>query len=129
MSFKRLDPEDFLISADSITAGAWTDNASTRTTFFKNNTQESSDSGKYYLSIYDSSVEATQQVQFNIVYGNSKGSGSAYYNTNIVGYSPTSTIYGQFQNIVLGDENTNFIFGDKTHEDFYALTIDRSRCC
>ena len=34
MSFKRLDPEDFLISADSITAGAWTSNASYINNFF-----------------------------------------------------------------------------------------------
>jgi hypothetical protein len=33
MSFKRLDPEDFLISADSITAGAWTGNTPTFTEF------------------------------------------------------------------------------------------------
>jgi hypothetical protein len=127
MSFKRLDPEDFLISAESITAGAWTGDSAEQTEFFKDATQESSDSGDYYLSIYNSSDSSTREVQFNVAYGNSDGSGSAPFNSNIAGKSPTSTIYGQFQNIVLGDENKNFTFGDKTHTDFYALTIDRAR--
>ena len=127
MSFKRLDPEDFLVSADSITAGAWTDNASTLTEFYKNATQDASDSGKYYLSVYNSNTVATQEVQFNIAYGDSKGSGSVDYDTNISGSSPTSTVYGQFQNIVLGDENSSFIFGDFSSSRFYAITLDRAR--
>jgi hypothetical protein len=125
MSFKRLDPEDFLISADSITAGAWTNNASTRTTFFKDSAQESSDSGRYYISVYDS--DSGTDVQFNIAYGDSAGSGSVPFNNNISGKSPTAAVYGQFQNIVLGDENSDFIFGDFTSSRFYALTIDRSK--
>ena len=127
MSFKRLEPEDFLVSADSITAGAWSGNSSTLSSFFKNATQESSDSGKYYLSVYNSDVTATQEVQFNIAYGNSKGSGSLDFNSNISGKSPSSTVYGQFQNIVLGDENTDFTFGDKNQNDFYALVVERAR--
>ena len=51
MSFKRLDPEDFLISADSITAPAWTGNVPTLTTFFTSSVQEVSSSRNYYLSI------------------------------------------------------------------------------
>ena len=34
MSFKRLDQEDIVISADSITAPAWSDNQTNLTTFF-----------------------------------------------------------------------------------------------
>ena len=127
MSFKRLDPEDFLISADSITAGAWSGNAASLTTYHIDGIQQSSDSAKYYLSAYNSSVDATKEVQFNIAYGNSDGSGSAPFNANISGKSPTSTVYGQFQNIVLGDENTNFTFGDQTQNDFYVITVDRAR--
>lgn len=125
MSFKRFDPEDFLVSADTITAGAWTNNASTRTTFFKSTAQENSDSGRYYLSIYNS--DAGTDVQFNIAYGDANGSGSIPFNANITGKSPTSVVHGQFQNIVLGDENNNFTFGNFTSSRFYALTIDRSK--
>jgi hypothetical protein len=125
MSFKRLDPEDFLISADSITAGAWTGGSATLTNFHKNTSQESSDSGKYYLTVYNTSDY--DDVNFNIAYGNSNGSGSVPFNSNIAGKSPSSTIYGQFQNIVTGDEDTDFIFGDHTGSRFYALTLDRGK--
>lgn len=128
MSFKRLDPEDFLISADSIAGGAWTGGSATLTSFNKSSAQESSDSGKYYLSVYQTTAtDDTAEVQFNIAYGDSLGSGSLLYDEGILGKSPTSTVYGQFQNIVLGDENTDFSFGDLEINNFYALSLSRGR--
>ena len=44
MSFKRFDPDDFLISAESITAGAWTGNSPTLTEFHTSSVQASSTS-------------------------------------------------------------------------------------
>jgi len=130
MSFKRLDPEDFLISADSITAGAWYGNNPTLTEFFTSSVQEAGASGNYYLSIYQtSSSDTTAEVQFNIAYGNSDGSGSILYDSGIDGKSYTSTVFGQFQNIVLGDENNNFVFGTITPvtQSIYALTVNRAK--
>jgi len=129
MSFKRFDPDDFLVSAEGITAGAWSNNASTldSTDFFEDTIQQSSDSGKYYFSVYNSDDANTKEVQFNIAYGNSVGSGSKYFNANIPGKSPTAAVYGQFQNIVLGDEDTDFKFGTVTKNDFYAITVERAR--
>ena len=130
MSFKRLDPEDFLISADSITAPAWSGNAPTLTEFYTSSVQASAASGDYYLSIYQTgSTLSNAATQFNIAFGDSAGSGSLLFNSGIDGKSPTSTIFGQFQNIVLGDESTTFTFGDVTPvtQSFYVLTIDRTR--
>jgi len=128
MSFKRLDPEDFLISADSITAGAWTGNTPTLTSFNNSATQLAGASGNYYLNVYQTTAtNADAEVQFNIAYGNKNGSGSLLYDSGINGKSPTSTIYGQFQNIVLGDENTDFNFGGTTITEFYSITVDRAR--
>jgi hypothetical protein len=77
MSFKRLDPEDFILSADSITAPLWTTNSPTLTTFFTSSTQETSTAGKYYLSVYQTgSALSGSEVQFDIAYGNKIGSGS-----------------------------------------------------
>jgi hypothetical protein len=130
MSFKRLDPEDFLISADSITAGAWTSNVPTLTQFFTSSVQVSSTSGNYYINVYQTgSTLSDAEIQFNIAFGDSTGSGSVLYDSGIDGKSYTSTIFGQFQNIVLGDENNSFIFGGVTPviQSFYALTINRAR--
>ena len=130
MSFKRLDSEDFLISADSITAGAWYGNTPSLTQFYTSSVQAAGTSGNYYLNVYQtSSTDTTAEIQFNIAYGNSKGSGSLLYDSGINGKSYTSTIFGQFQNIVLGDENNDFIFGGVTPitQSIYALTVNRAK--
>jgi len=130
MSFKRLDPEDFLISADSITAGAWTGNSPTLSKFFTSSVQVAGASGNYYVSVYQTGSTLDEaEVQFNIAFGNENGLGSVLYDSGISGKSPSSTVYGQFQNIVLGDENNSFVFGTTTPvtQSFYAITINRSK--
>ena len=128
MSFKRLDPQDFVVSADSITSTLWSDAQPTLSTFETSSTQEAGSSGDYYLSVYQTaSSDATAAVQFDIAYGNKQGSGSIAYNSGVVGKSPTSTIYGQYRTMVLGDENTDFTFGDFTADEFIAVPIERAR--
>tara|TARA_R110000822_G_scaffold149458_1_gene288523 strand:+ start:66 stop:1121 length:1056 start_codon:yes stop_codon:yes gene_type:complete len=129
MSFKRLEPEDFLISADSIAAGAWTGNVPNLSNFYTSSVQVSSTSGNYYLNIFQTGSTLTEaRVQFNIAFGDSEGSGSVLYDAGIDGKSYTSTVFGQWQNIVLGDENNNFIFGGVTPtiQSFYAIAVERA---
>jgi len=123
MSFKRLEADDFLVSSDAISATAWTTNSPTLTAFYTSSTQANDSSGDYYLNVYDTT--ATSSIQFAIAYGNEAGSGSANYNNAVNGKSPTGTIFGQWQDLVIGDENTNFIFGTITSSQFFALPIER----
>lgn len=125
MSFKRLEADDFVVSTDSITGGMWVGDVATLTYFFTSSTQAAGASGDYYLNVYSSS--AATDIQFAIAYANEQGSGSLAYNVAVDGYSPSSTIYGQYQNLVLGDENAAFVFGNYTGSYFYALSIERSR--
>ena len=130
MSFNRLQPEDFLISADSVAAGAWTGNIPTLAEFYTSSVQEAATSGQYFLNIYQSeSVETAAEVQFAIAYGNAAGSGSLLFDSNINGRSPSSVVYGQFQNIILGDESTAFTYGSTTPavQHFYAISVNRAR--
>lgn len=128
MSFKRLDPEDFVISSDSIVAACWTGNNPTLTSFYTSSVQIAGSSGDFYINVYQiSSTDINSEVQFALTYGNKFGSGSEYYNDIAPGYSPTQTIYGQYRSLVLGDENSDFVFGGTTSNDFYAISIDRSR--
>ena len=135
MSFKSLDPQDFLISADSITAPCWTNYSPSLDRMFTSSVQITGTSGNYYLNIYNANPATTSsaQIQFNITYGNKFGSGSLLYDPGVNGLSPTRTIYGQFRNLIYGDENTDFIFGSgvgavtPARQDFYAITIDRAR--
>jgi hypothetical protein len=127
MSFKRLEADDFVVSSDAISATAWTTGNPTLSTFFTSSTQENGSSGDYYLNVYNTgSALSGSAVQFAIAYGNSFGSGSLVYNSAVDGKSPTSTIWGQYQDLVLGDENTNFAFGTITSSEFFALPLERS---
>ena len=123
MSFVRLTADDFVVSSDAISATAWTTGNPALTSFYTASSQVGSSAGNYYVNVYDTA--ATSSIQFAIAYGNSLGSGSAVYNSSVNGLSPTSTIYGQWQDLVIGDENTNFLFGAVTQSEFFALTLER----
>jgi len=126
MSFKRLDPEDFLVSVDSITATAWSTNSPTLTTFFTSSTTSTNDS--YYKNVYQTaSTLSNAAVQFAIAYGNQYGSGSANFNDLVPGVSPTRTVYGQYRNLIYGSETAQFIFATVTASDFWAISVDRAR--
>jgi len=130
MSFKRLDPDDFVVSAQSITATCWTGNVTALTTFFTQSNQVSSISGKYYMTVFNtSSAGDNREAQFQIAYGNENGGGAlAYNNTAAPGVSPASTIYGQYRTLILEDENANFVWGNYSgSQTFYALSVERAR--
>ena len=126
MSFNRLEADDFVVSADSITAGLWTNSqVPTITTFFTSSTQAAGNSGDYYLNVFSNA--ATSSLEFAVNYGNELGSGSQAYNLDVDGKSPSSTIYGQYRTLVLGDENASFTFGSITSSDFWSISAERSR--
>jgi hypothetical protein len=124
MSFVRLQPDDFVVSSDAISSICWTTGNPALTSFFTSSVQVNGSSGNYYINVYDTA--ATSSIQFAIAYGNLNGSGSANYNNLVNGKSPSSTIYGQWQDLVIGDENTNFVFGTITSSEFFALPVERA---
>jgi len=128
MSFKAFQPSDIVVSSDSITSTLWSTNAPQLTTFFTSSTQTTSAAGAYYYNVYQtSSVLSGSAVQFAIAYGNAAGSGSLVYNSLVNGLSPTSTVFGQYQDLVLGDENSSFIFGNISSSEFFAISFERAR--
>jgi hypothetical protein len=131
MAFKRFDPEDFVVSSDSITSTLWSTGAPTLTEFYTSSVQEAGSSGNYYLSVYQtSSLLSTAQVQFDIAYADSLGSGSTLYNPIVPQNSYTKTIYGQYRSLILEDENANFVFGTGnnvvTGSNFWVISIERA---
>jgi hypothetical protein len=132
MSFKAFDPEDFVVSSDSITATLWSTNNPTLTEFYTSSIQEAGTSGNYYLSVYQTeSTDANATVQFDIVYCDVNGSGSELYNSAVPGNSYTKTMYGQYRALILEDENANFIFGTDTNvitgSNFWVISVERAR--
>lgn len=113
MSFKRFDPEDLVVSSDKVVLPAWTGNKSILITPYTSSLQKNSDSGRYFLDVYntDPAVDTSSEVQFSIAYGHKDGSGSIPYNSLVPGKSPSSTVYGQYRNLLLGNEEADFTFG------------------
>jgi len=126
MSFKRLDPEDISISAEAISAPLWSTGLANLAAFYTSSNQVSGPTGDYYYKIYDEN-NTFLNTQFSITFGNKDGLGTQLYNVNVPGKSPSSTIYGQYRNLVFGDEDTEFVFGTVTQDTIYAITFDRAR--
>jgi hypothetical protein len=127
MSFKRLDPEDVAISAESIVAPAWSNQATTLTAFYTSSTQPTQPSGQYYYDVYQvDPTDTAASLQFSVAYGNYKGSGSTQISI-VSGSSPSAINYGQYRTLVNGDENTNFTFGTVTPQSIFVLSVNRSK--
>ena len=130
MGFKRLEADDFVVSAQAQTATCWSNNVPALTTFFTQSSQTNSTTGEYYTTVFNTDgTDASQPAvaQFEIAYGNETGGGALAYNeTANPGVSPASTIYGQYQALVLEDENAGFVFGGVSGSSIYVLSIERS---
>jgi hypothetical protein len=127
MSFTRLDATDFVVSSDSVTAPAWSNNVTTLTSFY---TASANTTGSYFIDVYNEAVSsATSAVQFSIAYGRSDGSGSAPLNSLIPQNTPTRITFGQYRNLIYGDAESqvNFGTGNTNSTDLIAIQIDRNR--
>jgi hypothetical protein len=127
-AFSQFGSGDIINSIDSITGTLWSNNAPRLIQNFTSSVQNASNSGQYYVHVYQTGSTNTEAaVQFDIAYADEDGSGSLWYNALVPGKSPSSTIFGQYQNIALGDDIDPFIFGNVTSSYFYALSIERAR--
>jgi len=128
MGFKRLEADDFVVSAQAQTATCWTNNSPALTTFFTQSNQVNGASGKYYTTVFNLTPTSPEsRAQFEIAYGNETGGGALAFNEVAApGVSPTSTIFGQYRTLVLEDENSSFVFGGVTGSSIYALSIERA---
>ena len=123
-----LDASDKVLSTDSVTAAMWSDNTPTLQVFQTSSAQVTSAVKEYYTSVFQTaSTGVTAAIQFDIAYNDIKGSGSAPLNPLVVGTTPSRINYGSYRNLVLGDENASFIFGNQTSSYFYCLPIERAR--
>ena len=127
-SFTAFAPGDLVLSTDSVTAPMWSDNNPNLSYFYTSSTQITSNVQEYYSTIFQTaSTEVTAEIQFDVAYGDLVGSGSQFLNSLVTGSTPTRTNYGQYRNLVLGDENAAFVFSSITSSYWYAMPIERAR--
>jgi len=111
---------------ETVTAGLWSDNLGSLTTFFTSSDQTTSQR-RYYTDVYqDAPANDGAAVQFSIAYGNANGSGSSNLGTN---QTPASqAIYSQYRNLLLEPTSTRFTTTDSGSTDsIYVVNIKRNR--
>lgn len=127
MSFTKFDPTDLVVSSDAVTAPAWSSNIPTLSSFF---TASSGTTSSYYVDVYNTaSTNINAAVQFSIAYGHKFGSGSSPLNSLVAQNTPTRINFGQYRNIIYGDNESsvNFGSGNTSSLDLIAIAIDRNR--
>ena len=130
MSFSRYNPEDSVISSETVVRGLWSGDNNTLAT---NQMYTSSTYTEYYLNVYNNcELCSGSSVQFSIQYGNLNGSGSNLINsavTNTSGaFTPSRVVYGEYRNLVYGTENANFSFNSsQTASAIFVINVARSR--
>jgi len=127
MSFTRLDPTDFVVSSDSVTAPAWSNGATILSSFY---TASAANTGSNYLDVYNAPVTATtSSIQFSFAYGHALGSGSAPLNNLVLANTPTRITFGQYRNLIYGDAESavNFGAGNTSSIDLIAIPVDRNK--
>lgn len=130
MSFIPFEDNDSVISLEAITAPIWTANVYNLTASFTSSVQKADNTGKYYLNVYNLMYGSDgSEVQYSVAYGHISGSGSAVFNSLVDEKTPTRDIYGQFRNLVYGDEGSIFNFGGNggISRDILAINVNRSR--
>lgn len=133
MAYTRFDPEDIVLSSEVVSTPIWTNNSSSvsKNELETNDAQLGGLSSNYFIDIYSvqTGSQGKEEVQFSITYADRDGSGSVPYDPEYPGLSPSRTIYGQYRSLVLGDEESEFRFGDSESgsDAFWAISIDRAR--
>ena len=128
MSFVRYNPEDSVISSETVVRGLFSGDSNS----FLGNSFSSQSINEYYLDVYNGlPALSSSAVQFSIQYGNLFGSGSALINNNVVtgGFTPSRVVYGEYRNLVYGTETQNFTFdnGATSGSQIFIINFARAR--
>jgi hypothetical protein len=83
MSFVRYNPEDSVVSTETVVRPMWSRDTNILTNFFTSSVITSSFYTNVYSAYPGALTSTTESVQFAVQYGNRYGSGSAYINNNV----------------------------------------------
>lgn len=111
---------------ETVTAGLWSDNLGSLTTFFTSSDQTISQR-RYYTDVYQLTPSADgAAVQFSVAYGNAEGSGSSNLGTQ---QTPASAaIYAQYRNLLLEPGTNRFTTtASGSTDSIYVLNVKRNR--
>ena len=134
MSFVRYNPEDSVVSTETVVRPMWSGDNNNLATYYTSSAITSS----FYVNVYaeypGNLASTSASVQFATQYGNILGSGSAYISPSVTGQLPDSSsltvsrvVYGQYRTLLLGTESGSFTFGTDNPQGIYIINVARNR--
>jgi hypothetical protein len=111
---------------ETVTAGVWSDNAASLTTYFTSSI-ETTAQRKYYIDVYQANPSSsTAAVQFALAFGHALGSGSD--SQGQLNDSPSKAIYSQYRQLLLNPSDTRFTTAGSGSTDYiYVVNFKRNR--
>jgi hypothetical protein len=127
-TYTKFDTVNDIIAnqTETVTAGLWSDNLASLTTFFTSSTQTTSQR-KYYIDVYQSNPAADgSAVQYSLAFGHALGSGSD--SQGQLNDSPSKAIYSQYKQLLLSAGDTRFTTAGSGSTDYvYVVNFKRTR--
>ena len=132
--YKRFGEYDTIQGkVDTVTAGLWTGDTGSLTSFYTSSTQTTA-TKNYYLNVYNANptTDETATVQYAIAFGNKYGSGSISLANSDEATLATKATYAQYRSILLEEEDNFFSFtsasgGTHDSEDIFVINVARAR--
>jgi hypothetical protein len=126
--FTKFDRENDIINNQTqvVTAGLWSDNVASLTTYFTSSAQTTSQR-RYYVDVLQETPSAEgAAVQFSLAFGHALGSGSD--SQGQLNDSPSRAIYSQYKQLLLPTGDTRFTTAGSGSTDYiYVVNFKRNR--
>ena len=127
-TFTKFDEVSDIIDnqTETVTAGLWSGNVASLTTYFTSSAQTNSQR-KYYVDVLDGAPSVTgSAIQFSVAYGNALGSGSD--SQGQLNDSPSRAIYSQYRQLLLNPTDSRFTTaGSGSTDSIYVVNFKRNR--
>jgi hypothetical protein len=126
--FTKFDMLNDVVSnqTEVVTAGLWSDNLASLTTYFTSSTQTTSQC-RYYVDVYQETPTAEgSAVQFSAAFGHALGSGSD--SQGQLNDSPSRAVYSQYRQLLLNIGDNRFTTAGSGSTDYiYVVNFKRNR--
>ena len=127
-TYTKFDSVNDIIAnqTEIVTAGMWSDNLASLTTYFTSSTQTTTQR-RYYVDVYQDTPSADgAAVQFALAFGHALGSGSD--SQGQLNDSPSKAIYSQYRQLLLSPTDTRFTTAGSGSTDYvYIVNFKRNR--
>lgn len=127
-TFTRFDAVNDVVGnqTETVTAGLWSDNIASLTTFFTSSA-ETTAQRRYYVDVYQETPSADgAATQFSLAFGHALGSGSD--SQGQLEDSPSKAVYSQYRQLLLNPTDSRFTTAGSGSTDYiYVINFKRNR--